>query len=69
MPPHSHGRWPEDPSADPFHEQHMEHFDRALKNALDNWPSEDATGVTVTFTADVSKNPGGIKQYHVQIGR
>jgi hypothetical protein len=46
----------------------MEHFELALKRALKNWPSEDATGVTVTFAADISRNPGGIKEYHVQIG-
>jgi hypothetical protein len=28
-----------------------------LKRALKNWSSEDATGVAVTFAADISKNP------------
>jgi hypothetical protein len=67
-PPQGHGKWPNDPNQGPFHEKHMEHFELALIRALNDWPSVGATGVAVTFKADISKNPGGIKEYIVQIG-
>jgi hypothetical protein len=46
----------------------MEHFDAALQDALKDWPDSDLTGLEVKLVADFSKNPGGVSQYHVQIG-
>jgi hypothetical protein len=63
------GHWPPEPDKHPAsHDHHMEHFDLAMQDALKNWDGGDATGVPVALTADISKNPGGVKEYFVQIG-
>jgi hypothetical protein len=68
MPP-KEGHWPPQPNHDhPYHDKHMEHFDAALVDALKDWPDRDLTGIEVKLVADFSKNPGGVSQYHVQIG-
>jgi hypothetical protein len=45
----------------------MRHFDEAMENALENTnPSDGAQ--SVTFQVIVSPNPGGVKEYIVNIG-
>jgi len=44
-------------------DHHMEHFGEALQDALDQWGGTDLEKIQVTFTAMVSPNPGGIKEY------
>jgi hypothetical protein len=51
----------------PAHGNHMRHFDEAMENALENTnPSDGAQ--SVTFQVVVSPNPGGVKEYIVNIG-
>jgi hypothetical protein len=51
----------------PEKNQHMKHFDDALKDALQRWDPSDGTPLQVTFEIDVTPNPGGIKEYRVTI--
>jgi hypothetical protein len=51
----------------PAHEDHMKHFEEALKDALEEWSGPEKT-VSVTLEATVSPNPGGIKEYFVTLG-
>ena len=68
MPPKKNGHYPDQRADPPFHHDHMQHFGLAMEDALKNWPTEDLQNIAVTFSADFSKNPGGVHQYHVQIG-
>jgi hypothetical protein len=68
MPPKKTGHFPDQPADPPFHHDHMAHFNAAMDDALKNWPTEDLQNMPVTLWADLSKNPGGVHQYHVQIG-
>jgi hypothetical protein len=55
-------------SVDPAEkDNHAVNFDKALRNALDQWREGDPTDVYVVFTATISKNPGGIKDYKATI--
>ena len=58
------GHQPADP---PEKDNHAVNFDKALRNALDQWHEGDPTEVYVVFTATISKNPGGIKDYKATI--
>jgi hypothetical protein len=51
----------------PEKSHHMANFDLALKDALSKWDQSDGTELKVTFAATVSRNPGGIKEYHVTL--
>jgi hypothetical protein len=67
------GHWPSDPGHhDPSHDHHMEHFDEAMKDALNQWPggtdAEADAAHPVTLEARVSTNPGGVREYIVKIG-
>ena len=66
------GHWPPDPDHhDPSHDHHMDHFDEAMKDALNNWTGgadAEAVPAAVTFEVRVSPNPGGVKEYIVHIG-
>lgn len=69
MPPKKTGHHPPHSHADPpFHDNHMYNFGLAMEDALKDWPTQDLENIVVTFSADFSKNPGGVHQYHVQIG-
>jgi hypothetical protein len=50
----------------------MEHFDEAMKDALNQWPggtdAEADAAHPVTLEARVSTNPGGVREYIVKIG-
>lgn len=53
----------------PQHDNHMKNFGDAMEKALnadDTNPSDQPQ--KVTFQALVSPNPGGVKEYIVQIG-
>jgi hypothetical protein len=53
---------------DASHGNHMGHFDEAMENALqaaDTHPSDRPQNVT--FQVVVSENPGGVKEYIVNI--
>ena len=52
----------------PAKDNHMKHFDDAMKNALENWNGPSDQNVDVAFQVTVSPNPGGIKEYRVIIG-
>jgi hypothetical protein len=58
------GNHPVDPAEK---NNHAANFDRALRKALDQWSEGDPTEVYVVFTATISKNPGGIKDYRATI--
>jgi hypothetical protein len=66
------GHWPPDPDHhDPSYDHHMEHFDEAMKDALNHWTGEadaEAVAEAVTLQVRVSPNPGGVKEYIVNIG-
>jgi hypothetical protein len=51
----------------PEKNQHMRHFDTALKDALKKWQPSDGDEIEVVFHAFVSPNPGGIREYRVTI--
>jgi len=51
----------------PSHGNHMHHFDEAMDDALQNWNGGSNEDLTVTFQVTVSPNPGGIKEYRVNI--
>jgi hypothetical protein len=51
----------------PEKNQHMRHFDAALKDALRQWQQSDGERLEVIFEAVVSSNPGGIREYRVTI--
>lgn len=51
----------------PAHGNHMQHFDEAMNAALANWNGQDGQPVEVTFQLKVSPNPGGVKEYIVNI--
>ena len=63
------GRCPKNGEFDPpKKDHHAEHFGEALQNALDQWDKNtDPSMIQVTFTAHVSENPGGIKEYFATI--
>jgi hypothetical protein len=51
----------------PAHGNHFKNFDDAMEDALSKTnPSEDPQ--TVTFQVIVSPNPGGVREYIVNIG-
>ena len=51
----------------PAHGNHMHHFEEAIEDALAHTNGSDqAQGVT--FQMIVSPNPGGVKEYIVNIG-
>jgi hypothetical protein len=54
----------------PATDNHMQNFDRAMKDALDGWDKDENQEFVVTFSVKAKKlhNPGGIKQYKVTIG-
>jgi hypothetical protein len=52
----------------PSHGNHMHHFEEALDDALGQWGSGDPTDMSVTFEIVISPNPGGVKEYIVNIG-
>jgi hypothetical protein len=55
------------PCNPPAHGNHFKNFDDAMEDALRNTsPSENPQ--TVTFQVIVSPNPGGVKEYIVNIG-
>lgn len=58
------GRHPVDP---PEKKNHATNFDKALEDALKKWDPADGTNVRVEFQATVSQNPGGIKQYRIEL--
>ena len=58
------GKHPVNP---PAHNDHVKNFDKAMKNAFDNWSGNGETDVTLTFEATVTPNPGGVKEYRVVI--
>jgi hypothetical protein len=49
----------------PEHNDHFKNFDKAMKDALDNWSGDRETNVTVTLEATVTPNPGGVREYRV----
>ena len=51
----------------PEKNQHAPNWDKALRNALDQWNRGDPENVQITFEASISPNPGGIKEYRVSI--
>jgi hypothetical protein len=51
----------------PEKNEHMKHFDKALKEALRQWQPSDGADIEVLFHASVSPNPGGIREYRVTI--
>jgi hypothetical protein len=52
----------------PAHEDHMHHFEEAMREALHNWNGNQDEEKNVTFQIVVSANPGGVKEYRVAIG-
>jgi hypothetical protein len=64
------GRHPKDGELHPpAKNNHFNGFDAAMQDALNEW-SNDATQdqvVRVTFAVKATKNPGGVKEYHVTI--
>jgi hypothetical protein len=52
----------------PEKNEHMKHFDLALKDALSKWEPSDGTELRVRLQAEVSPNPGGIRNYQVILG-
>jgi hypothetical protein len=51
----------------PSHGNHMHHFDEAMEDALDHTNPSDGPQ-TVTLQVLVSPNPGGVKEYIVNVG-
>ena len=51
----------------PAHGGNMRHFDEAMEDALANTNPSDGPQ-NVTFQVVVSPNPGGVKEYIVNIG-
>ena len=47
----------------PEKNQHVQHLNNALKNALQAWNPADGTDLTVSFEVSISPNPGGVSQY------
>ena len=54
-----------DSQPQPSHGNHMQHFENALKDALNNWQWNETA--TLTFEVVISPNPGGIRDYHVTL--
>jgi hypothetical protein len=52
----------------PSHGNHMQHFDEAMNQALANWNGGGNQPSDVTFQVVLSPNPGGVKEYIVQVG-
>jgi hypothetical protein len=50
----------------PTHDHHMDHFSEAMEDALRNTDSAEQPQ-SVTFQVLVSPNPGGVKEYIVNI--
>jgi hypothetical protein len=51
----------------PAKDNHMRNFEEALKDALKDWNRANDEDVQVTFEATVTPNPGGVKEYRVEI--
>jgi hypothetical protein len=53
----------------PQKDKHMDNFEAALKDALEDWDpyKGDKTESKVTFEISVSPNPGGIKEYRIKL--
>jgi hypothetical protein len=52
----------------PSHGNHMQHFDEAMNQALANWDGTGNQPMLITFQVVLSPNPGGVKEYIVNIG-
>jgi hypothetical protein len=52
----------------PSHANHMQHFEEAMNQALAQWNGNNDQTLNVTFKATVSANPGGVKEYIVNVG-
>lgn len=52
----------------PSHGNHMQHFDEAMNAALQNWNGSGGQPVSVTLQVVVSPNPGGVREYIVNVG-
>ncbi len=52
----------------PSHGNHMQHFDEAMNQALATWNGAGDQAGGITFQVVVSPNPGGVKEYIVNIG-
>ena len=53
----------------PWKDNHSKGFDAAMQDALNEW-SKNANQdkvLKVTFAVKATKNPGGVKEYHVTI--
>jgi flavin-binding protein dodecin len=49
---------------------HSKGFDAALQDALDKWSdtaTQDQVLKVTSFSVKATKNPGGVKEYHVTI--
>jgi hypothetical protein len=51
----------------PAKRRHMANFDKAMKDALQGWTASGDKHPRVHFEVTVSPNPGGIKEYRVNI--
>jgi hypothetical protein len=51
----------------PEKNQHTQHLNDVLADALRNWNPGDPTEVVIRFEASISPNPGGVGQYRCRL--
>jgi len=51
----------------PEKNQHTQHLNDVLADALQKWNPGDGTDMIIQFQASISPNPGGVSQYRCKL--